>query len=58
MELDGFSVSGVVTMRQQLALLKRSGLRVPKASVLINRWRATEFVREVEQQLPGDVGIC
>ena len=51
MELDGFSVSGVVTMRQQLALLRRSGLRVPKASVLINRWRSTEFVSEVETQL-------
>ena len=56
MELDGFSVSGVVTMRQQLALLERSGLRVPKASVLINRWRATEFVSEVEQQL-RDMGF-
>lgn len=51
MELDGFSVSGVVTMRQQLTLLRRSGLRVPKASVLINRWRSTEFVSEVEGQL-------
>ena len=47
MELDGFSVSGTITMQQQLALLRRSGLRVPRASVLINRWRATEFVREV-----------
>ena len=51
MELDGFSVSGMITMQQQLALLRRSGLRVPKASVLINRWRATEFVSEVEAQL-------
>ena len=51
MELDGFSVSGTITMQQQLALLRRSGLRVPRASVLINRWRATEFVREVESQL-------
>lgn len=51
MELDGFSVSGMITMQQQLALLRRSGLRVPRASVLINRWRATEFVKEVETQL-------
>ena len=51
MELDGFSVSGMITMQQQLALLRRSGLRVPRPSVLINRWRATEFVKEVEQQL-------
>ena len=51
MELDGFSVSGMVTMQQQLALLRRSGLQVPRASVLINRWRATEFVKEVEDQL-------
>lgn len=51
MELDGFSVTGMVTMRQQLALLERSNLRVPRASVLINRWRPTAFVREVESQL-------
>lgn len=51
MELDGFSVTGMMTMRQQLALLERSGLRVPRATVLINRWRPTEFVKEVEAQL-------
>ena len=56
MELDGFSVTGMMTMRQQLTLLERSGLRVPRASVLINRWRATEFVKEVEQQL-RDMGF-
>ena len=41
-------------LRQQSAELifgSQSGLRVPKASVLINRWRATEFVSEVEAQL-------
>ena len=51
MELDGFSVTGMVTMRQQLVLLERSGLRAPRATVLINRWRPTEFVKEVEAQL-------
>ena len=33
------------------ALLERSGLRAPRATVLINRWRPTEFVKEVEAQL-------
>ena len=50
-ELDGFSISGMVTMRQQLDLLRRSGLRVPRPTALINRWRPTDFVREVEEEL-------
>ena len=51
MELDGFSVTGMVTMRQQLDLLRRSGHRVPRPTALINRWRPTDFVREVEEEL-------
>ena len=38
-------------MGQQLALVGRRGLRVPRATVLTNRWRPTEFVKEVEAQL-------
>ena len=51
MELDGFSLTGAASMRIQLNTLGRVRGKTPAARVLVNRWRDTEFTREVLGQL-------